>query len=175
MKPPIRGVTANQGCVCCSRGGRRPVSRRPVSRRPGGGGKGNGRGALTCTFGGNVCLRREFGSFGWFWPHLPVGYMGIGHGRRPRGVTGYRPKVRTWSGKSGLFTDLAIYIFTPGRSHLAQFEIRNLACFVVHKVHLWSALGPEKVRKRWTEKTKVRTWSVFSGPCPDLFPRSPQP
>ena len=85
-----------------------------------------------------------------------------------------RKKVRTWSGKNGLFTDLAIYIFTPGRSQLAQFEIRNLACFVVHKVHLWSALGQEKVRKRWTEKTKVRTWSVFSGPCPDLFPRSPQ-
>ena len=86
-----------------------------------------------------------------------------------------KTKVRTWSGKSGLFTDLTIYIFTPGRSHLAQFEIRNLACFVVHKVHLWSARYTEKVRKRWTEKTKVRTWSVFSGPCPDLFPRSPQP
>jgi hypothetical protein len=59
-------------------------------------------------------------------------------------------------------------MFTPGRLYLAQFEIHNIACFVYHKVHLWSTLCPKKVRKRWTEKTKVRTWSGKSGLFTDL-------
>jgi len=94
-----------------------------------------------------------------------------------------KTKVRTWSGKSGLFTDLAIYIHTgvPGRrcecSHpedliwVAEFEIGG-RYFGRQNVHLWSARFTEKVRKRWTEKTKVRTWSGKSGPCPDFFTRA---
>jgi len=84
-----------------------------------------------------------------------------------------------WSGKSGLFTDLAIYIHTrvPGTdcecSHpgyliwAVEFEIGG-RYFGRQNVHLWSARFIEKVRKRWTEKTKVRTWSGKSGLFTDL-------
>ena len=40
-------------------------------------------------------------------------------------------------------------------------------------VQVWSTLPQKKVRKTWTEKSKVRTRSTFSGPCPD-FLFSPQ-
>jgi hypothetical protein len=41
-------------------------------------------------------------------------------------------------------------------------------------VQVWSALPKKKVRKTWTEKSKVRTRSTFSGPCPDFLARAQQ-
>ena len=50
---------------------------------------------------------------------------------------------------------------------VAEFEIGG-RYFGRQNVHLWSARYAEKVRKRWTEKTKVRTWSGKSGLFTDL-------
>ena len=77
-----------------------------------------------------------------------------------------KTKVRTRSGKSGPCPDF----FTRAVSLIwaVESEIGG-RYFGRQNVHLWSARYAEKVRKRWTEKTKVRTRSGKSGPCPDFF------
>ena len=84
-----------------------------------------------------------------------------------------RKKVRTWSGKNGPCPDFCF--FGPPFSDFFWAQGGPKVDFVYHKTGEIAYLELSEVRSPGCEYiySKVREQSVFSGPCPDLFPRSP--